>query len=72
MKHKNKCPRQLSLVVVKKDVGEYVTQYEWFNDQPLVYLGEIPNMPSHGVFIGMSNKIYSRHHIDLFEEFVDE
>jgi hypothetical protein len=41
----------------------------FFKDMPLVFLGEIPNMPEHGVFIGhKSGEIYSGMHIFQFTE----
>jgi len=40
---------------------------------PLIYLGEIPNMPEHGVFAGhRSGRVYSGHHIEQFEEVPSE
>lgn len=46
---------------------------KYFKDLPLVFMGEIKNMPEHGVFIGMkSGKIYSGYHVWNFEEIPDD
>ncbi|HEY9197816.1 MAG TPA: hypothetical protein VIR60_00530 [Gammaproteobacteria bacterium] len=66
-----KSPRKLSLVKLKKKwASEPATQeLPFINDMPLVFLGEIPNMPEHGVFVGhRSGKIYSGYHIFQFVE----
>jgi hypothetical protein len=66
--------RKLSLVTIKKDwVCDIVKQAPFFSDLPLVYLGEIPNMRGHGVFIGFkSGKTYSGFHIDQFRELTED
>lgn len=66
-----KSPRKLSLVKLKKKWASEPTAQElpFINDMPLVFLGEIPNMPEHGVFAGhRSGKIYSGYHIFQFVE----
>ena len=35
-------------------------------------LGEISNMPEHGIFIGRSGKSYFGYHIDSFRELNEE
>lgn len=69
--------RKLSLVKVKKsiwkaafnDSNEYKLAYPFYNDMPLIFLGEIPNMREHGIFIGYkSGHVYSGYHIFNFEE----
>lgn len=67
----SKQPRKLSLVRLKKRWATIPSAQElpFLNDMPLVYLGEIPNMPEHGVFAGHhSGRIYSGYHIEQFVE----
>lgn len=66
-----KFPRKLSLVRLKKKwTAEPASQaLPFINDMPLIFLGEIPNMPEHGVFVGhQSGRIYSGLHIFKFVE----
>jgi hypothetical protein len=66
-----KKPRKLSLVKLKKKWANepVIMDSPFFKDMPLVFLGEIPNMPEHGVFIGhKSGEIYSGMHIFQFTE----
>jgi hypothetical protein len=67
-----KRPRKLSLV--KFRAGHRDAKLPFARDIPLVFLGEIPNMPEHGVFIGhRSGRVYSGYHISRFVELaVDE
>jgi hypothetical protein len=70
-----KSPRKMSLVKLKKkwatDPATKKTPY--FKDQPLIFLGKIPNMPEHGVFVGQrSGKIYSGFHISQFTELSED
>lgn len=58
--------REKTLVTVKKEVE--INEYPFCNDLPLVYLGEIANMPEHGIFIGKSGKCYFGYHIWNFRE----
>ena len=63
--------RSLSLVKLsaKASSRENAREHKLWNDMPLIYLGEIPNMPEHGVFIGhKSGRVYSGYHIWDFEE----
>lgn len=58
--------REKTLVTVGKEVA--VNDYPFCNDLPLIYLGEIANMPEHGIFIGKSGKCYFGYHIWNFRE----
>ena len=62
--------REKTLVTVK-DITE-IGKYPFANDLPLVFLGEIVNMPEHGIFIGKSGKNYLGFHIWNFRELTDE
>ena len=63
-------PRENSLVVLRQ--GAANVEYPFADDLPLVYLGEIPNMPGHCVVAGTrSGRIYSGFHIETFIE-IDE
>ena len=65
----NNYPRPLSIVQLTEDASNNHTIYPYYDDLPLIFLGEIPNMPGHGVFVGYkSGKIYSGYHIYEFEE----
>ena len=67
----SKPPRKLSLVRLKKKWASQAPAQElpFLEDMPLVYLGEIPNMPGHGVFAGhRSGRFYSGYHIAQFVE----
>ena len=66
-----KSPRKLSLVKLKKKWAAESTSKElpFIDDMPLIFLGEIPNMPEHGIFVGhRSGRIYSGFHIFQFVE----
>lgn len=60
--------RERALVTLKKEVPK--NAYPFCNDLPLVYLGEIVNMPGHGIFIGQSGKGYFGYHISTFRELI--
>ncbi|OQW74073.1 MAG: hypothetical protein BVN35_10885 [Proteobacteria bacterium ST_bin11] len=65
----------MSLVKLKKKWAAEPSAKElpFINDMPLVFLGEIPNMPEHGVFAGhRSGQIYSGYHIFRFVELSDK
>jgi hypothetical protein len=67
--------RKLSLVRLKKKWAAEPTSQDlpFINDMPLVFLGEIPNMREHGVFVGhMSGRVYSGYHIAQFVELSDD
>lgn len=58
--------RERALVTVKEEMA--MDEYPFCKDLPLVYLGEIANMPEHGIFIGQSGKCYWGYHIWNFRE----
>lgn len=67
-----KTPRPLALVRLVPDVllsGN-------FPFRPIcayIFLGEIPNMPGHGIFIDLTFRvIHSGYHIDNFEEIPED
>jgi hypothetical protein len=67
----SKPPRKLSLVRLKEKWAKQSSAEElpFRDDMPLVFLGEIPNMPGHGVFAGhRSGHLYSGYHIEQFVE----
>ena len=61
--------REKALVTVK---GEITKEYLFYNDLPLIYLGEITNMKEHGIFIGKSGKVYFGYHISHFRELSED
>lgn len=61
--------REKTLVTVK---GEITKEYPFYNDLPLIYLGEITNMKEHGIFIGKSGKVYFGYHISSFRELSED
>ncbi|MCL2408030.1 MAG: hypothetical protein FWC96_00235 [Oscillospiraceae bacterium] len=62
--------REKSCVTIK-DITE-IGKYPFANDLPLVFLGELVNMPEHGIFIGKSGKSYWGFHIWDFRELTDD
>jgi hypothetical protein len=43
------------------------------NESIFIYLGEIANMPEHGIFIGVNTEhVYTRIHISEFVELAEE
>ena len=61
--------REKSLVTVK---GEMTSEYPFYNDLPMIYLGEIANMKERGIFVGKSGKCYFGYHISNFRELSEE
>lgn len=64
-------PRPLSLVKLRSTFASEAAaaEYPFVDDMPLVFLGEIPNMPEHGVFVGFtSGRVYTGYHIWQFVE----
>jgi hypothetical protein len=62
-------PRPLSLVKLHHEETRGDVEYPFTDDMPLVFVGEIPNMPEHGIFVGFrSGKVYSGYHIWNFVE----
>jgi len=62
--------REKSLVTVNEDFES--KDYPFADDLPLVFLGEIVNMPEHGIFIGKSGKCYWGYHVWNFRELSEE
>jgi len=62
--------REKSLVTIKDTTK--LEEYPFAKDLPLVYLGEIVNMPEHGIFIGKSGTNYRGFHIWNFRELTDD
>ena len=58
-----------ALVTLKNEIS---SEYPFSDDLPMVYLGEIYNMPEHGIFAGRSGKCYFGYHIDNFRELREE
>ena len=46
--------REKSLVGLKEDI---TSSSPFDKDLPMIYLGEIPNMAGHGIFIGKSGEV---------------
>lgn len=66
-----KQPRKPSLVTLKKAWAKDPAQREaeYIHALPLVYLGEIPKLPEHGVFASAaSGRILAGRHIGQFRE----
>lgn len=53
------------------ELEEYIKQGK-SDDLPMIYLGEIYNMPGHGIFVGRSGKCYFGYHIDNFRELKED
>ena len=68
--------RQYALVRHNKDMKDFYSGSGVFKKDPamiFIFLGEIPNMLGHGIFIGRdSGKIYSGFHTDSFEEIPED
>lgn len=62
--------REKALVTVREDSAS--KKYPFYSDLPLIYLGEIANMPEHGIFIGKSGRCYSGYHVQMFRELTPE
>ena len=45
--------KEKALVTLKNDIE---VEYPFSDDLPMIFLGEISNMPEHGIFIGRSGK----------------
>ena len=61
--------KEKTLVTLKNELS---LEYPFSDDMPMVYLGEIANMPEHGIFIGKSGKCYFGYHISNFRELSEE
>ena len=61
--------KEKTLVTLKDEIS---LEYPFSDDMPMIYLGEIANMPEHGIFIGQSGKYYFGYHISNFRELSEE
>lgn len=61
--------KEKTLVTLKDEIS---LEYLFSDDMPMVYLGEIANMPEHGIFIGKSGKCYFGYHISNFRELSED
>ena len=61
--------KEKTLVTLKNELS---LEYPFSDDMPMIYLGEIANMPEHGIFIGKSGKCYFGYHISNFRELSEE
>ena len=67
--------REKSLVTFDETLGfteVEINEYPFSSDLPLIFLGEIANMPEHGIFVGKSGKIYQGYHIWNFRELTED
>ena len=69
---KNSRIREKSFVTFDESLGIEIGEYPFSQDLPLIFLGEIANMPEHGIFIGKSGKIYKGYHIWNFRELTED
>ena len=61
--------KEKTLVTLKDEIS---LEYPFSDDMPMIYLGEIANMPEHGIFIGQSGTCYFGYHISNFRELSEE
>ena len=61
--------KEKTLVTLKDEIS---LEYPFSDDMPMVYLGEIANMPEHGIFIGQSGKCYFGYYISNFRELSED
>ena len=61
--------KEKTLVTLKDEIS---LEYPFSDDMPMIYLGEIANMPEHGIFIGKSARCYIGYHISNFRELSEE
>lgn len=61
--------KEKTLVTLKDEIS---LEYPFSDDMPMIYLGEIANMPEHGIFIGKSGKCYFGYHISNFRELSED
>ena len=63
--------REKTLVTPLDEIS--LGEYPFKDDLPLVYLGEIANMPGHGLFAGTrTGKMYCGYHLAIFRELTGE
>ncbi len=60
---------RIVVAVVPEDYAKY---REWKDGDHLVFMGELDNMPGHGVFIDRAGKTHWGHHPDEFREPTEE
>lgn len=66
-------PRVNSLVRFAPQNDYEYPKTGFYAEEVYVYLGEIVNMPGHGIFVGRrTQKVYFGYHIEDFEEISDE
>jgi len=52
---------------------EWHKSYKKFRNKVLIYFGEIPNMPGHGIFMNKdTGKFYTGYHIENFIELSED
>ena len=61
--------KEKTLVTIKEDIQ---IEYLFSDDLPMIFLGEITNMPGHGIFIGKSGKSSFGYPVDNFRELGEE
>lgn len=60
---------RIVVAIVSQDIAEYL---EWKDGDHLVYMGELDNMPGHGVFVDRAGKTHWGYHPDGFREPTEE
>lgn len=79
-KFKEKTIRKLALVRLTKDSHAYCGIFGCRPDATFIYLGDIAQMPGHGVFIGhhsgsdseFRGRLFAGYHTESFVELTDE
>ena len=61
--------KEKTLVTLKDEIS---FEYPFSDDMPMIYLGEIANMPEHGIFIDQSGRCYFGYHISNFRELSED
>ena len=46
--------REKTLVTIREEV---TSEYPFYSDLPMIYLGEIANMKEHGIFVGKRGNV---------------
>lgn len=79
MKKKQEPFRKLALVKLADGYENYCDIFKCSRDAVFIYLGDIAQMPGHGVFIGhagggaeFKGKIFAGYHTESFEEWTDQ
>jgi hypothetical protein len=74
-KYNDDYPRPLSMVKIREEqLKNFKSDSQLFQEKDLlVYLGEIPNMMGHGIFLGYhSGRAYCGYHPEEFVELSEE